>query len=119
MIAGKHYQWPIVRGGKVVREALFHDITHEQGMRTFFEQVLTGDNTDNIIGLKGVGQVKAGKILEECDDMYATVKLSYLMADDPEDGLNRFVKNLDLLWIWRNLGETYTIRRELYDTSQI
>jgi 5'-3' exonuclease len=118
MIAGKHYQWPIIRGGEIVREALFHDITHEQGMRTFFEQVLTGDNTDNIIGLKGVGPVKAGKILEECEteeEMFLAVLDYYTDQGSCFDiWENRFYNNCNLLWIWRSLGETYTLRREFY-----
>lgn len=112
MIAGKHYQWPIVRGGHVVRQEAFLEVDPDEGMKTFFTQALTGDTTDNIFGIKGVGPVKASKILEECkteEEMYQAVKEQYGEAE----GL--FHNNLDLLWIWRSYGETYTIRREVYN----
>lgn len=111
MVAGKHYQWPIVRKGEVVKEGRFYDISPEEGIRTFFEQALTGDNTDNIIGIHGVGPAKAKKILAEYkmeDDMYLECAEQYLLHEASQ----RFYNNLDLLWIWRNYGETYSIRRE-------
>jgi len=112
MISGLHYQWPIVRGGHVVREELFHDITPEEGIRKFFIQALTGDTTDNIFGIKGVGPVKAEKLLSECkteEEMYEVVKDQY---GEGAEGLLH--KNLDLLWIWREYGITYSIKREIY-----
>lgn len=121
MIAGKHYQWPIIRGGKIVREAMFHDITPEQGIRTFFEQVLTGDNTDNIFGIKGIGPAKAAKLLADYiteEEMYNVVFDRYF-EEFCDDSMEQFYKNCNLLWIWRSLGETYTIRKEMYDTSQV
>jgi 5'-3' exonuclease len=108
MIPGKHYSWPIERKGVVVREALNRDVTIEQGMRTFFEQVLIGDRIDNIIGVNKIGPVKARKALANCNterQMYAVCRNMY---NDDE----RFHKNLDLLWIWREYGMTYTARRE-------
>ena len=118
MIPGKHYQWPITRGGKVVRKGRFIEISEEQGIRNFFTQMLTGDTSDNIIGVHGIGPKKAEKILAPYDteeDMYSCVKEWYEGYDREED----FHKNLDLLWIWRSYGITYNIRRELNDTSQI
>jgi 5'-3' exonuclease len=108
-IPGKHYQWPIFRGGKEIRPARFHEITYIEGMRTFFEQMLIGDSSDNIVGVTGLGKVKAAKELENCPtevQMYERVRYLYVDQD-------RFYKNLDLLWIWRNLGETYSIRNEI------
>ena len=115
MIAGKHYQWPIVRGGHVVREEAFIEVDPDDGMKTFFSQVLTGDTTDNIFGIKGVGSVKAEKLLAEAkteEEMYEICKAQY-----GEDALGLFHKNLDLLWIWREYGITYTIKREVYGVS--
>lgn len=112
MIAGKHYQWPIVRGGHVVREEMFHEVSPEEGMRKFFIQVLTGDTTDNIFGIKGVGPKKAEKLLSECsteEELYETAKQQY-----GEDALGLYHKNLDLLYIWREYGITYSIKREIY-----
>jgi len=113
MISGLHYQWPITRKGKVVREGMFHDVTPEQGMRWFFTQMLTGDTSDNIIGIRGLGPKKAEKILEEHDTeegLYRTVLGIYKECRREKD----FHKNLDLLWIWRSYGITYTIMRDVY-----
>jgi 5'-3' exonuclease len=108
MIPGKHYRWPIIRGGKEVRAEQWHDISEEDGIRTFFEQSLIGDKADNIIGIDGIGPVKAKKALEHCtteEEMYTVCKDMYM--DD-----ERYTKNLDLLWIWRSYGYTYSILRE-------
>lgn len=120
-IPGKHYQWPIVRKGVVVRPELYHNITEEQGMRNFFTQMLTGDVADNIKGIHGVGIKRAEAILAPCsteNEMYGTVRFYYsssLMTDMPEEEEERFNQNLDLLWIWRQFGETYTIRRQVHE----
>jgi len=37
------------------------------------------------------------------------------MTDMPEEEEERFNQNLDLLWIWRQFGETYTIRRQVHE----
>lgn len=117
-IPGKHYQWPIVRKGVVVREGRFWDVSEEQGWRALFTQALTGDVSDNIKGIRGIGSVKAAKILADCkteEDMYAAVWYQYIL-DNPE-GEQQFHKNCDLLYIWRELGITYTTRREMLEIS--
>lgn len=120
-IPGRHYQWPIVRKGVVQREGLFHDISEEQGWRNLFTQLLTGDTSDNIQGVKGVGPKKAEKILAECKtetEMWTTCQHQYfLTCETDQDFINegeRFERNLDLLYIWRELGITYNIRKEIY-----
>jgi hypothetical protein len=53
--------------------------------------------------------------LEEFDteeEMYQAVIEKY-----GEDAIGLYHKNLDLLWIWRELGITYTIRREMNEVS--
>ena len=118
-IPGKHYQWPIIRKGVTVRPELYHDISEEQGMRNFFIQVLTGDVADHIKGIHGGGIKRAEAILKEShteDEFYDVVRFYYsssLMVENPEEEFVRFEQNLDLLWIWRQFGETYTIRRQV------
>lgn len=118
MIPGKHYQWPIIRGGKVIKEGKFHNISVEEGYRRFFTQALTGDTSDNIKGIKGIGPKGAEKMLKDChteEEMYAVVEASYRNMRPFEEhymqSKERFLNNLDLLWIWRAYGETYSIRR--------
>ena len=121
-IPGKHYQWPIIRKGIVVRPELYHDISEEQGMRNFFIQVLTGDVADNIKGIHGVGIKRATEILNDSATEWEMYNICLERYTDNCETLNdialertRFEQNLDLLWIWRQFGETYTIRRQVHE----
>lgn len=119
-IPGLHYRWPILRKGVVTREEEFLEVDYITGMRSFFAQALTGDTSDNIIGIKGLGAVKASKLLKDCnteEEMYDVVQFWYtssLMTEEVGVGEQRLRNNLDLLWIWRELGVTYSIRREMH-----
>jgi len=55
MVPGNHYNW-------VKKTHTF--IPHSEGDYNFHVQLLTGDSTDNIFGLVGIGPAKAAKILE-------------------------------------------------------
>lgn len=108
MIPGRHYSWPIVRSGKIIRDHKVQTVTYEQGIRTFYEQALIGDTADNIFGVAGLGPVKAKKALEDCEsekEMFEKVRELY--QDD-----ERLFMNLDCLWIFRQLGITWSIRSE-------
>lgn len=132
-VPGLHYSWPIIRSGKVVREGIFREISKEEGMRRFFTQALTGDVSDNIKGIHGIGPKKAEKLLADCKteaEMYNVCKSQYIQfeLDNSEEavrdegryryleeqGIQRFHRNCDLLWVWRELGITYSIRKEIY-----
>lgn len=54
-IPGNHYNF-------VKKETTF--VTPEDAFRYFYRQILTGDTADNIKGAKGIGPVKADKILK-------------------------------------------------------
>lgn len=120
-VPGLHYSWPITRKNTIVREGLFRKISKEEGMRRFFTQALTGDTSDNIKGIYGIGAKKAEKLLVDCrteEEMY--LKVYDVYTEDCEDDdcmskqLQRLETNLDLLWIWRSLGITYSIRKEIH-----
>lgn len=55
-VPGKHYDW--VNDKRRI-------ITPEVGIRKLYEQVLTGDSTDNIPGIRGVGPKTATKMLKD------------------------------------------------------
>ena len=56
-IPGSHYNYV---------KKQYYNIGKFEGLKKFYLQVLTGDKIDNIIGLRGIGPVKAEKILKEC-----------------------------------------------------
>jgi len=102
MIPGWHYNW---------KKDKLYWVEEEEGMLFFYQQLLTGDTIDNIIGLKGIGPVKAKKILEGCDcelNGLRRIEMEYLKAydDDFDTAVSRLRENASLLWILRDYTET-------------
>lgn len=97
MIPGMHYSWPIVRGGKVVREGSTYYVTEIEGLKSFYRSLLVGDRTDNIIGAAGIGKVKAAKII---DPLETELEMFHAVKDIYNDN-TRLLKNGRLLWIMR------------------
>ena len=77
-------------------------VTAEEGLLNFYCQFLTGDRIDNIIGVKGIGPVKAHKLLSTKvteEDMFA-VCVEHL-------GYDRAVENGRLLYLRRKENELW------------
>jgi 5'-3' exonuclease len=87
-IEGKHYNF--VTGEK-------YDVTYEEGLKFFYHQLLTGDPVDNIIGLKGIGGVKAARILKGCtteQELFDAAYRAYnLVCTSPEETESHMLKN--------------------------
>jgi DNA polymerase-1 len=111
-IPGKHFNF--VKG-------LEYDVTEDQANLNFYMQCLTGDSTDNIPGIKGVGPKTAEKILKGCktaDEMYTKCVFrwaEYLFQDKKKytrDELQTAAKimsnSAELLWILREEGEVWS-----------
>lgn len=95
MIRGQHYNF--------VKD-IFYDITEEEAIFNFYKQILTGDKVDNIKGIKGIGDVKAKRILEKCTnekEMYLAVLEAY------EGNSERVLENGQLLWIRREPDQVW------------
>jgi 5'-3' exonuclease len=89
MVAGKHYNF--------VKDE-YITVTPKEGTHWFYMQMLMGDKVDNIIGIRGIGPAKAGKILAKSEDWDATVEGYY----EDEFGVGwyqRMVQNTQLLWM--------------------
>ena len=74
------------------------------GLKFFYEQVLTGDAVDNIIGLYRVGPKTAQKMLKECEtekDLWEACVKAY------GDDVDRVVENARLLWLRRYEGQMW------------
>ena len=61
MVPGWHSK---LRKGKEDDKLTPYYVTEEEGLLHFYTQLLTGDPTDNIQGVPGIGKVKAGKLLQ-------------------------------------------------------
>ena len=99
MIPGLHYNWK--------REEVY-TIDELTGYCKFYEQMLKGDNVDDIIAIYGIGDVRAREMLEEYDteeDFAQQTQLAYA-----EHGLTReqYINNGQLLWIRRQENELWT-----------
>jgi hypothetical protein len=73
------------------------------GLKFFYAQVLMGDSTDNIPGLAGYGPVAAYNLLKDCvteEEMYHTVRNTYLLNECPDEYLR---EQMNLLWIVQSL----------------
>lgn len=111
---GYHYRWAC---GDSQPEKPVRWISPYEAVNFFFQQMLTGDNTDNILGCgikslvkwggkeilrrKGVGKETAKKILAECNSvsqMYIAVFKEYvnIFGDNAEDVM---LENARLLYI--------------------
>ena len=99
MIPGWHYSWQC---GKQQEKKWF--VSEEDGIRFFYKQLLTGDATDNILGLYRVGEkascVKALDSISDEYEMFQHVAMEYFKRfgyRSPE-----FIQeNAELLWILR------------------
>ena len=109
MIPGLHYSWPIVRGGLIVREARLYKVSDIEGLRSFYRSILVGDRTDNIIGIEGIGKVRAAKMidhLETEEEMFDCVIELY------NDDMERLKVNGKCLWIMREEGKQWEFKNQ-------
>jgi hypothetical protein len=107
MIPGEHYNF--------IKKERFY-VTEMDGIKAFYRQMLIGDTSDNIIGIRGIGPVKASKLidhLESEEEMFKVVTNLYDLSDTDDGDMKadeRFWMNVDCLWIWRKYGETFSER---------
>jgi len=107
-IPGHHYNW---------RKNEFDFVTPLDGLRLFYRQLLTGDVTDNVHGVRGIGPVKSARIindLEAEEDMFSAVEAMYSSQE-------RLLMNGRLLYIWQKDNDdwTPTFERMIKNLTQI
>ena len=75
-----------------------------EGLVFFYTQILMGDKADNIFGIKGVGPVKAGKMLVDA----TTERSLYNVCVAAYGGdVAKVVENARLLWLRREEGQVW------------
>jgi 5'-3' exonuclease len=108
-VPGHHFRWQTHN-----KDEEHYFLDEKQAMLNYWQQVLTGDNADNIRGLYRIGEKRAKSILNGCEteyefyktcmrqwevnfekygieqdpfeEMHKTCKLLYLMKDDNDTG---------------------------------
>lgn len=116
-VPGWHYGWEL--GNQPQFGPLFTDeIGHISlsadrksikgtGLLFFYSQCLTGDRTDSILGVEGLGPVKASEILSNTntpDEAFKAVRGAY-RAVYGDDGDRLLLESGRLLWMTRELNE--------------
>ncbi len=83
------------------------DVSELEAFRNFAAQVLQGDSTDSIPGLKGVGAKTSKKAVAGCDStesMWGVVQKMYKDKGETEEYLHQMAS---MVWIHRAFGTTY------------
>lgn len=94
-VPGKHYNYK-------TKELV--EVTEHEALLNLYTQVLTGDMTDNIPGIKGIGPVKAAKILEGCKtehDMQRACLAAYT-KDLEKSAKDRMIEVANLVYLLRS-----------------
>ncbi|CAB4170127.1 exonuclease [uncultured Caudovirales phage] len=92
-IPGRHYNFV---------KKVFQEVTHDEGIKALYMQSLIGDRSDNIIGVQGLGPVKAARALDELLPEEYYDKCRELYNDD-----ERYHLNMKLLYIWQKPNDQW------------
>jgi hypothetical protein len=106
MVPGWHYKWG--KGNTEETPPFF--VTQVEGLRFFYKQLLTGDMTDNILGLYGVG--KKSTLLSKLDDMDSEEAMFLHVYGEYKSRFGAYadqfmLENGRLLWMLREEGELW------------
>lgn len=110
-VPGKHYN--------IVHQTHFV-IDELTGARNLFQQILSGDPSDDIPGCPKIGKIGAIKILKDCSDikgMYDVTKARYRdcgYGNGIEDRLEFMLEQANLCFIFRETGITFSKWIEKY-----
>ena len=105
-IPGKHFNF-------ITNE--HYEVTPEQGLQFFYKQILMGDSTDDIPGLKGIGGVKAALILKGCVGEPELFRAAYTAYNrfypDVLEAEDKMLLNARLVRIRQKPGELWEFPR--------
>jgi len=99
-VPGYHYNY---------KKELFYEVSEAEGEYAFYTQLLTGDRTDHIRGIDGLGPKTAIKLLTHCKsgaDMYEVCKQQYAQAY-PGNWEAVLKEHADLLYMWRKENDAW------------
>lgn len=101
MIPGWHYVWP---AGNQKEQHWFQD--ELSAIRCFYRQLLTGDNTDNIAGLYGVGA--SNKLVKDLED----INEERLMFEKVYKAYKDRFGSYATMFMWENAALLWILREE-------
>lgn len=86
---------------------IFDVVSEEEGLQSFYRQILTGDVIDNITGIYGVGPVKSKAFLKDCQTEEELFNKCLDLYEDNGLDIYQFYLNGILLKIRRKAGEIW------------
>jgi DNA polymerase-1 len=101
-IPGKHYNY---------EKEIWTEVDYAEALENLWSQVLTGDSTDNIKGIYGMGPKTAKKILKPClwRDMRNKVLDTYVDKYGEHGGIYEFAKTYGLVKLLEEQPESFEI----------
>lgn len=99
-----------------------YTVTDEDARVNFYKQCLTGDDTDNIPGLPGIGLKTAEKIVNNTDKsevgLYKAVLKEWIKVWK-DKGEEEFLKSAQCLWILQDGSEDKPIKDKLWSPPEV
>lgn len=108
---GHHYNYRIFTHQFVPVEGEIYTLNnkiHTTGIYKIYAQMLQGDQSDNIVGIRGIGPVKAFNLLKDCKNEEELIKVvwkEYLLAHgNTLSAKKEFEKNFRMVFLPRTLS---------------
>jgi hypothetical protein len=95
-IPGWHYNWN--------KDAWPTYVSQDEADHHWLVQLLTGDSTDGIRGMEGIGPVKANKLIKQYRsimNLHSVPEMAKYIYENEEINLDRYYETLYLVSIWR------------------
>jgi 5'-3' exonuclease len=88
-----------------------YDVSADDASRFFYTQLLTGDSTDNIPGVPGVGPIKAEKLLKDADgeDEYQLVVASTYQDAFGDGWHGQLLSNGKMLYLQKHEDDFFNL----------
>ncbi len=97
-------QFPCLMYNYHYKHKVVYDITEEEALYNFYEQMIIGDTADNVNYFKGKGKKFAEKYLVDCDSHYQYTKKMYQLFKEVHKGKakQRYIECYNLLKLRTN-----------------